>query len=75
MVSLNLSKGKAHGVRPGDVVSTLADHAGIPSHTIGRIHIQDRHTVVDVPERFVMQVLAKADRYRIHREAVTIERA
>ena len=74
MVSLHLSRGKDHGVRPGDVVSTLAFHADIPSHTIGRIHIQDRHTVVDVPERFVTQVLAKADSLRIHRQAMTVER-
>ena len=37
MVSLNLSRGRLHGVRPGDVVSTIAYHADIPGHAIGKI--------------------------------------
>lgn len=58
MVSLTLSKGKVHGVRPADVVSTIAYHANVPGGEIGRIHIEDQHTLVDAPERFVAQVLA-----------------
>ena len=64
-----------HGVRPGDVVSTIAYHADIPGHAIGKIFIQDHHTVVDVPERFVTQVLAKAHNFRINRQTMTVERA
>ena len=75
MVSLNLSRGRLHGVRPGDVVSTIAYHADIPGHVIGKIFIQDHHTVVDVPEKFVMQVLAKAHNFRINRQTITVERA
>ncbi len=72
MVSLTLSKGKSHGVRPGDIVSMIAYHADIPGNSIGRIHIQDRHTVVDVPEQFVAKVLARAEKYHIHRQAVDV---
>jgi ATP-dependent RNA helicase DeaD len=72
MVSLSLSKGKVHGVRPADVVSTIAYHAGIPGGEIGRIHIEDQHTLVDVPERFVAQVLARAANFRIHRQALDV---
>ena len=75
MVSLNLNRGRLHRVRPGDVVSTIAYHADIPGHAIGKIFIQDHHTVVDVPERFVMQVLAKAHNFRINRQTMTVERA
>ncbi len=75
MVSLNLSKGRLHGVRPSDVVSTIAYHADIPGHAIGKIFIQDHHTVVDVPERFVIQVLSKAHNFRINRQTITVERA
>ncbi|MCB0039006.1 MAG: DEAD/DEAH box helicase [Caldilinea sp.] len=75
MVSLSLSKGKVHGVRPADVVSTIAHHANIPGHAIGRIYIQDNHTLVDVPEQFVAQVLARSANFRIHRQTIDVARA
>ncbi len=74
MVSLTLSKGKVHGVRPADVVSTIAYHAGVPGGAIGRIHIDEHHTLVDVPERFVAQVLARSAAFRIRRQAVEVAR-
>ncbi|MEE8303989.1 MAG: DEAD/DEAH box helicase [Candidatus Tectomicrobia bacterium] len=72
MVRLTLSAGKVHGARPNDVVATIAYHADIPGHAIGAIRIQERHTLVDVPEQFVTQVLAKAGLYQIRRRAVTV---
>jgi ATP-dependent RNA helicase DeaD len=74
MVRLSLNTGKAHGLRANHVVGTLAYHADIPGHSIGKIQIQDRHTLVDVPEEFVGQVLAKTGSYRIGKQAITVER-
>ena len=59
MVRLSLSMGRVHGIRPNDVVGTIAFHADIPGRTIGKIHIHDKHTLVDVPENLVTQILAK----------------
>jgi len=64
--------GKTQGVRPNDVVGTIAYHAEIPGRVIGAIHIQDKETLVDVPEAVVSQVLAKTGSYRIRQTAVTI---
>ncbi|MCA9978276.1 MAG: DbpA RNA binding domain-containing protein, partial [Anaerolineales bacterium] len=75
MVRFMLNAGKSHGVRPNDVVGTIAYHADIPGRAIGAIHIQEHHTLVDVPEQFGEQVLAKTGQYRIHRRAITVERA
>jgi ATP-dependent RNA helicase DeaD len=75
MVRLSMSAGKAQGVRPNDVVGTIAYEANIPGYTIGAIRIQEQHTLVDVPEQYVAQVLDKAGAIRIHRQAITIERA
>ncbi len=75
MVSLTLSKGKAHGIRPGDVVGAVAMHANIPGSAIGRIQIQDHHTLVDVPEKVVAQVLARAGSFRIRSQAITVKLA
>ena len=73
MVRLTLNAGRVHGVRPNDVVGTIAYHANIPGKTIGAIRIQNDHTLVDVPARFSEQVLAGS--YQIHRQTVTAERA
>jgi ATP-dependent RNA helicase DeaD len=75
MVRLSLSKGRSHGVRPNDVVSTLAYHADIPGSVIGKIHIQDRFTLVDVPEQYAGQVLAKTGDYRLRKQPVLVELA
>lgn len=75
MVRLLLDAGKAQGIRPNDVVGSIAYHADIPGHTIGAIHIQDQHTLVDVPEQFVAQVLDKAKDYRIRQHLIKVERA
>jgi ATP-dependent RNA helicase DeaD len=75
MVRLSLSKGRLHGVRPNDVVGTIAFHADIPGSTIGKIFIQDKYTLVDVPEKFVGRVLAKTGDYRIRQHAVSVELA
>jgi ATP-dependent RNA helicase DeaD len=73
MVRLTLSAGRSHGVRPADVVGTIAYHANFPRNTIGAISILDKHTLVDVPQQFVAQTLAKAGKYRIRKNAVTLE--
>jgi len=73
MVRLTLSAGKSHGVRPADVVGTISYHANFSGNTIGNISIFDKHTLVDIPQQFVEQTLAKADKYRIRKNAVTLE--
>ena len=76
MVRLSLDKGRADGIRPGEVVGTLAYHAKISGKVIGAISIQDDHTFVDVPEQFVDKVLAKNGDYRLRdKTKVIVERA
>ena len=75
MVRLSLSLGRFHGIRPNDVVGTIAFHADIPGHSIGKIHIQDKYTLVDVPEKFAAQVLAKNGNYRISQHLVNVKPA
>ena len=75
MVSLKLSKGKIHGVRPNEVVGTIAFHANIPGYVIGKIRIQDKVTFVDVPEEVVDQVLKQNGNYRIGKEKFALVKA
>jgi ATP-dependent RNA helicase DeaD len=73
MVRLSLAMGRRDGLRPNDVVSSIAYFAEIPGSVIGKISIQDQNTLLDVPEQFVKQVLAKSGNYRIRRQAATLE--
>jgi ATP-dependent RNA helicase DeaD len=63
MVRLSMRRGRTHGIRPNDVVGTISAHAKIPGYTIGKILIKDKVTLVDIPEKFVDQVLAKTGDY------------
>lgn len=75
MVRLKLNKGKTHGVRPNDIVGTIAFHANIPGYVIGKIRIEDKFTFVDVPEDVVEQVLKQNGNYRIGKEKFALSKA
>lgn len=75
MVRLSLNAGKRHGIHPNDIVGAIAYHADIPGYTIGKIHIQEKNTLVDVPEEFVKQVLVKSRVLKIRKQAIEVQRA
>ena len=75
MVRVSMSLGRADGIRPADVVGTIAYHADIPGNTIGKIFIEDNHTFVDVPESLVGKVLSKKVTYKFKRQPVIVEKA
>jgi ATP-dependent RNA helicase DeaD len=72
MVRLKLNKGKMHGIRPNDIVGTIAFHANIPGYSIGKIRIEDKHTFVDIPEDLVDQVMKHNGNYRIGKEKFSL---
>ena len=55
--------GYKHGVRPGNIVGTISNEAGLDSKFIGRIELYEDYSTVDLPEgmpREVVQILKKA---------------
>jgi ATP-dependent RNA helicase DeaD len=68
MVRMRLSMGKAHGLRPNEVVAIIASQANIPGRSIGKIHIQQSQSWVDVPEEFAPLVLDKTRNLKIRRQ-------
>ena len=74
-VRLALDAGHNAGVRPGQVVSALARTADIPGKVLGKIMVNDRHTLVDVPAQFVDRVLSSSGDYRFGKQLAQIERA
>jgi ATP-dependent RNA helicase DeaD len=75
MVRLRAKVGKVHGVRPNDVVGTIAYHADIPGCTIGKIRIEPKVTFVDIPEESLDKALAKNEEYRIGKHKFILEKA
>ena len=74
MVRMRLSLGKQHGIRPNEIVGVIASQANIPGHIIGKIHIQQNHTLVDVPEEFAGQVAASTRDIRIRKQPFELKR-
>jgi ATP-dependent RNA helicase DeaD len=72
MVRLKVNKGKAHNIRPNDIVGQIAFHANIPGYTIGKIRIEDKTSFVDVPEEFVDQVLKQSGNYKVGKEKFSV---
>ncbi|MBM3180547.1 MAG: DEAD/DEAH box helicase [Chloroflexi bacterium] len=68
MIRLKLNKGKEHGVRPNDIVGTIAHHADISGSSIGKIRIEEKFTYVDVPEELAEKVLKHNGNYRIGKD-------
>ena len=75
MVRLSINLGKEHGIRPTDIVGAIASHTNIPGKSIGKIHIQDRRSMVDVPEELLAQVMGRASDLTIRRFPVEMQRA
>jgi len=72
MVRLTLDVGKTHGINPSDLVGTIAYHADIPGSAIGKIHVENQKSFVDVPKVFLPQVMKQAGKYKIRAQVVTV---
>ena len=75
MIRLKLNKGKIQGVRPNEIVGTIAYQANIPGYVIGKIRIEDKVTFVDIPEDVVEQVLKQNGNYRLGKEKFALVKA
>jgi len=75
MIRLKINKGRSSGIRPNDIVGTIAFHANIPGYTIGKIRIEDTFTFVDIPEDLLDQVMKQNGNYRIGKDKFSLAKA
>lgn len=82
MSKLFVTLGERDGVKPGDLVGTIAGEAGISGGQIGKVEVYESHTIVEVPaaesERIIAalngkmikgrKVAARADRPKSERK-------
>ncbi|MEL7636379.1 MAG: DEAD/DEAH box helicase [Anaerolineaceae bacterium] len=65
MIRLELALGKVDGLRPSDVVASIAGTAGIPGSALGRIYIQNHRTTVDVSDQFMDKIVSANDKFKV----------
>ncbi len=65
MTRLFLSLGKTHGVMAKEIVGMMYREAGLPDGCLGRITLFPKHSLVDVPENLVGQVIDRTKTARL----------
>lgn len=72
-VRLSMAVGKRDGIRPADVVGSIANEAGISGREIGPIEIRDEITYVSIPARHRDDVIAKLSGARFRGRPVSLK--
>ena len=72
MIRLEMGLGKADGLRPSDVVASIASTAGIPGTALGRIYIQNHRTNVDVSEEYLEKIISANSKFKVRGQSFTL---
>ncbi|WP_138431622.1 DEAD/DEAH box helicase [Fodinibius saliphilus] len=73
MIKVYFNVGKKNNVYPGDLVGAIAGESGIPGKVIGNIDIFPKHSFVDVPGKYVNQVISGMDHNRVKGKKVHVK--
>lgn len=65
MVTYRVAVGHTHGVKPGNLVGAIANEANLDSKHIGRIEINEDHSLVDLPEGMPEETLRLLRKARV----------
>ena len=72
MARVYVGAGHEVGIRPGDLVGAIANEAKVHSNVIGSIEIEDRFSIVDVPESLAARIIDLLGRARIKGRKVPV---
>lgn len=67
-----IGAGRAAGIRPGDLVGAIANEARLGSAQIGGVEIEERFSLVEVPESMARDVIEALSRTRIKGQKVAV---
>ncbi len=73
-VRLHVGAGRAHGLRPADLVGAIANEAGLPGSAIGAIEIADDCSLVEVPADAAEGVIEALRRTKLRGRRVVVRR-
>lgn len=72
MIRLEMGLGKVDGLRPSDVVASIAGTAGIPGTALGRIYIQNHRTTVDIAEEYLDKIVSANTKFAVRGQNFTL---
>jgi hypothetical protein len=61
MVPLFVSMGKRQRLRPQELRTFISEKTGIPSEELGRVHLFDNYSFIDIPEPHTEKIIATVD--------------
>lgn len=74
MERYRIAVGRAHQVRPGDIVGAIANEADIDSQFIGQIVLHEQFSTVDLPEGMPKEVFQHLKHVYVRSQKLQIER-
>ncbi len=74
MERFRIEVGRDDGVKPGNIVGAIANEAGLEGRYIGRIDIQDDHSVLDLPAGMPKEILQHLRKTRVCGRPLAIRR-
>lgn len=74
MERFRIEVGESDNVKPGNIVGAIANEAGIDSKYIGRIHIYDNYSTVDLPDDLPVDILRKLKKVRVAKKQMQMSK-
>ena len=74
MARIFIGAGRDSNMRPADLVGAIANEASLDAKQIGAIEIAERHSLVELPEELVEQVIAALRATKIKGKRQTVRR-
>jgi ATP-dependent RNA helicase DeaD len=72
-VRLSIAVGKRDGIRPADIVGSIANEADIPGKDIGPIEIREEVTYVGLPSRYASRVIERTARAKFRGRPLNVQ--
>lgn len=72
MARVYIGAGREAGIRPGDLVGAIANEVKVNSSVIGAIEVEERFSLVDVPESLAPRIIQQLSRARIKGRKVAV---
>lgn len=74
METFRVEVGRAHGVRPANIVGAIASEAGLAGKHIGRVDIRGEHSFVDLPGGMPKEILRALQKVIVMGQPLRISR-
>lgn len=68
-----INLGEEQGIKPIDIVNTVAGETGLPGKVVGTVDVRERHLFVDVDSDHVNSIVAKLNRTQIKGHKVKVK--